>query len=210
MVQFLSINFFLGFLQFLLGFSKVPVFLCHPVLTLHRYHSWIYASQFSCQDFWVVLAGPHKNLYHDACFKYVKVCCRLSDTTFGPHLDRFVFSVVYYIKISSEIFGTWTFPVWRSTCHRIIRHCLRMLRNQSRKWRSNLDSKYNTAPNSWARKAGAIFCYTGCSTTSDLFPYLKLTDNKITVFKRKYRPATSWGVHYTTTCNTQSSAPEDG
>ena len=23
-------------------------------------------------------------------------------------------------------------------------------------------------------------------------------------------PATSWGVHYTTTCNTQSSAPEDG
>ena len=28
MVQFLSINFFLGFLQFLLGFSKVPVFLC--------------------------------------------------------------------------------------------------------------------------------------------------------------------------------------
>ena len=32
MVQFLSIIFFLGFLQFLLGFSKVPVFLCHPVL----------------------------------------------------------------------------------------------------------------------------------------------------------------------------------
>ena len=31
MVQFLSIIFFLGFLQFLLGFSKVPVFLCHPV-----------------------------------------------------------------------------------------------------------------------------------------------------------------------------------
>ena len=26
MVQFLSINFFLGFLQFLLGFSKVPIF----------------------------------------------------------------------------------------------------------------------------------------------------------------------------------------
>ena len=31
MVQFLSINFFLGFLQFLLGFSKVPVFLCQAV-----------------------------------------------------------------------------------------------------------------------------------------------------------------------------------
>ena len=35
MVQFLSIIFFfLGFLQFLLGFSKVPVFLCHPVQDL--------------------------------------------------------------------------------------------------------------------------------------------------------------------------------
>ena len=35
MVQFLSINFFfLGFIQFLLGFSKVPVFLCHPVLQI--------------------------------------------------------------------------------------------------------------------------------------------------------------------------------
>ena len=33
MVQILSIIFFLGFLQFLLGFSKVPVFLCHPVQT---------------------------------------------------------------------------------------------------------------------------------------------------------------------------------
>jgi len=33
MVQFLSIIFFLGFLQLLLGFSKVPVFLCHPVFT---------------------------------------------------------------------------------------------------------------------------------------------------------------------------------
>ena len=32
MVQFLPIIFFLGFLQFLLGFSKVPVFLCHSVL----------------------------------------------------------------------------------------------------------------------------------------------------------------------------------
>ena len=33
MVQFLSKNFFLGFLQFLLGFSKFPVFLCHSVYT---------------------------------------------------------------------------------------------------------------------------------------------------------------------------------
>ena len=31
MVQFLSVTFFVGFLQFLLGFSKVPVFLCLPV-----------------------------------------------------------------------------------------------------------------------------------------------------------------------------------
>ena len=35
MVQFLSIIFFLGFLQFLLGFSKVPVFLCHPMYIGH-------------------------------------------------------------------------------------------------------------------------------------------------------------------------------
>ena len=33
MVQFLSINFFLGFLQFLLGFSKVPFFCVLPVST---------------------------------------------------------------------------------------------------------------------------------------------------------------------------------
>ena len=32
MVQFLSTIVFLGFIQFLLGFSKVPVFLCHSVL----------------------------------------------------------------------------------------------------------------------------------------------------------------------------------
>ena len=35
MVQFLSIIFFLGFLQFLLGFSKVPIFLCHPVFSFY-------------------------------------------------------------------------------------------------------------------------------------------------------------------------------
>jgi len=34
MVQFVSMNFFfVGFLKFLLGFSKVPVFLCLPILT---------------------------------------------------------------------------------------------------------------------------------------------------------------------------------
>jgi len=38
MVQFLPIIFFLGFLQFLLGFSKVPVFLCHPV---HEYQQTV-------------------------------------------------------------------------------------------------------------------------------------------------------------------------
>ena len=37
MVQFLSIIFFLGFLQFLLGFSKVPVFLRHLVLLNRQY-----------------------------------------------------------------------------------------------------------------------------------------------------------------------------
>ena len=33
MLQFLSIDFFLAFLQFLLGFSKFLVFLCHPVFS---------------------------------------------------------------------------------------------------------------------------------------------------------------------------------
>ena len=40
MVQFLSIFFFLGFLQFLLGFSKVPVFLCHPVYEVRKNNAW--------------------------------------------------------------------------------------------------------------------------------------------------------------------------
>ena len=42
MVQFLSINFFLGFLQFLLDFSKVPVFLCHPVHLKQWFNKQIY------------------------------------------------------------------------------------------------------------------------------------------------------------------------
>ena len=33
MVQFMSINFFLGFLQFMLGFSKVPVFFVSLCIT---------------------------------------------------------------------------------------------------------------------------------------------------------------------------------
>ena len=42
MVQFLSIIFFLGFLQFLLGFSKVPVFFVSPCTTPKRAESsWI-------------------------------------------------------------------------------------------------------------------------------------------------------------------------
>jgi len=38
MVQFLSINFFLGFLQFLLGFSKVPVFCVTLYINLFTLH----------------------------------------------------------------------------------------------------------------------------------------------------------------------------
>ena len=55
MVQFLSV-FFLGFLQFLLGFSKVPVFLCHSV---HRE-----------QLIFILKAGKHFSL------QPVKHCCR--------------------------------------------------------------------------------------------------------------------------------------
>ena len=45
MVQLLPIIFFPGFLQFLLGFSKVPVFLCHSVPT-HR-HDKFYKSHYN-------------------------------------------------------------------------------------------------------------------------------------------------------------------
>jgi hypothetical protein len=34
MVQFLSIKFFVGFLQFLLGFSKLPVFFVSPCISI--------------------------------------------------------------------------------------------------------------------------------------------------------------------------------
>ena len=50
MVQFLSIIFFLGFLQFLLGFSKVPVFLFHlvqvqyAVVRLYRIDAYVSGS----------------------------------------------------------------------------------------------------------------------------------------------------------------------
>jgi hypothetical protein len=34
--------------------------------------------------------------------------------------------------------------------------------------------------------------------------------NAPTMLPAGHRPAKSWGVHYTTNCNTQSSIPEDG
>ena len=45
MVQFLSIIFFLGFLQFLLAFSKVPVFLCHPVYCIYTVYIHIISAK---------------------------------------------------------------------------------------------------------------------------------------------------------------------
>ena len=56
MVQFLSIIFFLGLLQFLLGFLKVPDFLCQSVLTnmTHKntHHNWLMQS--ACARFDVI------------------------------------------------------------------------------------------------------------------------------------------------------------
>ena len=47
MVKFLSINFFSWiFLQFLLGFPKVPVFLCHPVYSAR--HNDILSFEYVC------------------------------------------------------------------------------------------------------------------------------------------------------------------
>ena len=42
MVQFVTINFFLGFLQFLLGFSKVPVFFCVTLYITAQSYSFTY------------------------------------------------------------------------------------------------------------------------------------------------------------------------
>ena len=47
MVQFLSINFFLGFLQFLLVFSEVPVFYVNLCLNSNSCHSFRSITQFS-------------------------------------------------------------------------------------------------------------------------------------------------------------------
>ena len=44
--------------------------------------------------------------------------------------------------------------------------------------------------------------------TDVLLNFRRITSNIVDV--AGLRPATSWGVHYTTSCNTQSSAPEDG
>ena len=42
-----------------------------------------------------------------------------------------------------------------------------------------------------------------------ILPIFRSTKLCVTDYVAGHRPATSW-VHYTTSCNTQSSAPEDG
>ena len=53
MVQFLSIYFFL-FFQFLLGFSKVLIFLCHPVFALWNFYVIIKLSTMRTGEYVVV------------------------------------------------------------------------------------------------------------------------------------------------------------
>jgi hypothetical protein len=53
MVQFLSINFFIGFLKFLLGFSKVPVF-CVTLYNAVPKDNSIFAA---LHQNWVMVAG---------------------------------------------------------------------------------------------------------------------------------------------------------
>ena len=68
-------------------------------------------------------------------------------------------------------------------------------------------------PVAWKRRNG--ICHTGLLTGCEQEHLLLLTSCQKTCMAYTipplpgYRPATSW-VHYTTSCNTQSSAPEDG
>ena len=71
MVHFLSVFFFLGFLQFLLGFSKVPIFLCHPLFLFLTYVSkqtlffpsqLIYAATILTEFTWTSTIEPHVTL----------------------------------------------------------------------------------------------------------------------------------------------------
>ena len=48
-----------------------------------------------------------------------------------------------------------------------------------------------------------------CPSSGTLYCVLQLVVQCTTILPAGHRPATSW-VHYTTSCNTQSSAPEDG
>jgi hypothetical protein len=61
MVQFLSIIFFIRFLQFLLGFSKVPIFLCHPV--------HISAKSFAAINVYQVTLVMSADMYGGICVK---------------------------------------------------------------------------------------------------------------------------------------------
>ena len=71
MVQFLSIIFFFLFLQFLLGFSKVPFFLCHPVLAAAAAAVVVAAAA----AFLIVSSTFYKELCPpmSACFDYTRL-----------------------------------------------------------------------------------------------------------------------------------------
>ena len=65
MVQFLSINFFLGFLQFLLVFSKVPVLLCHSVLKKNKHLG--YTARYGGCVGGMVLTGENRSARRTTC-----------------------------------------------------------------------------------------------------------------------------------------------
>jgi len=83
MVQFMSIIFFVGFLQFLLGISKVPVFLCHSVLSGFS-HTVSAASPRSliCTAHTFFTSTAQKALSETfSCFAYSWTCSRLLNVT---------------------------------------------------------------------------------------------------------------------------------
>jgi len=120
MVQLLSIIFFLGFIQFLLGFSKVPVFLCHSVFprqyhsTNDVYSSFIYQSSplYSCRCRCLTLeatlntcTGVKWPLHHALQYEQFIVSLHNALLSVSRILDRYSCFILWGKRYSNSITG---------------------------------------------------------------------------------------------------------
>ena len=80
MVQFLSINIFLGFLQFLLGFSKVPVFFVSPYIYSISYVVNLLAKRLVDMTYELtrVLHGSSTEILHNSLFDLDPFCTKVT------------------------------------------------------------------------------------------------------------------------------------